>query len=401
MRPFGTQKKRKKANNNLVQQENSDDDNDDDKEEDADEQIQGYTDEAIEDLDNEGDDQGDNDECLVTDATLATELVEDIELEESDVNDLSDEDEDDRYTSISCKETLAKFRAITRKLKKSPNSKALFVRLCQENKCRTPHNVERDVTTWWNSTLMQLTSIVRCSAAILDWQKDKNHGPSREHFITQSDLDLARDLVDVLQPFYEITLQVSIRGAARIAQVVVFIDQITSHLSTAISNKTDGYPAALRNACRAGIQLTNKYYTLTDCSPLYRVAMVLHPSFKDEYFKLAKWNPEWIDEAVRLTREMWEAHYKPTPQQATAKDPNSRPKPPSGVLAGLSGASQARAGNISSDPLNIWLSGGLHLDEEGLPVNPLKWWIRQARSGNTHGGLLKMALDVLSCPDTY
>jgi hypothetical protein len=62
-------------------------------------------------------------------------------------------------------------------------------------------------------------------------------------------------------------------GASRILQVVVFIDQITSHLSTVISNKTNGYFAALRNACRAGIQLTNKYYTLTDCSPLYRVAM--------------------------------------------------------------------------------------------------------------------------------
>jgi hypothetical protein len=48
------------------------------------------------------------------------------------------------------------------------------------------------------------------------------------------------------------------------------------------------------------------------------------------------------------------------------------------VLAGLSGASEARAGNISSDLLNVWLSGGLHLDDEGLPVNPLKWWIRQA-----------------------
>jgi hypothetical protein len=44
------------------------------------------------------------------------------------------------------------------------------------------------------------------------------------------------------------------RGAARIFQVVVFIDQITSHLSTVISNKTNGYPAALKNSCRAGIQ---------------------------------------------------------------------------------------------------------------------------------------------------
>ncbi|KNF06856.1 hypothetical protein PSTG_00171 [Puccinia striiformis f. sp. tritici PST-78] len=271
MRPFGTQKK-KKANNNLGQQEYSDDE---DEEEDADKQIQGYTNKTIEDLDDEGNNEGKNDKYSVTDATPATELVDqdNIELEENDVNNLSNEDKDNRYTSISCKETLAK-------LKKSPNAKKHCVHLCQEKKCLTPHNVKRDMTTCWNSTLMQLTSIVRCSEAILGWQKDKRHGPSRQHFITQSNLDLARDLVDILQPFYEITLQVSLRGATRISQVVVFIDQIT----------------------------------------------MLHPSFKDKYFELAKWNLEWTDEAVRLTREMWETHYKPTPQQAMAKEPNACPK---------------------------------------------------------------------------
>ncbi|KNE87260.1 hypothetical protein PSTG_19359 [Puccinia striiformis f. sp. tritici PST-78] len=38
--------------------------------------------------------------------------------------------------------------------------------------------------------------------------------------------------------------------------------------------------------------------------------MVLHPSFKDEYFKLAEWKPDWITESIRLTREMWETSYK-------------------------------------------------------------------------------------------
>jgi hypothetical protein len=45
-----------------------------------------------------------------------------------------------------------------------------------------------------------------------------------------------------------------------------------------------------------------------------------------KYFKLAKWHPEWIEEAIRLTREMWETHYKPAPQQAIAKEPNACPK---------------------------------------------------------------------------
>ncbi|KNF01236.1 hypothetical protein PSTG_05593 [Puccinia striiformis f. sp. tritici PST-78] len=266
MRPFRSHKKNK-TNRPLL-----DEDENDKEVEDADEQIQGFSRQAIEVSEDEENDR---------DSPLVTNLIDEckVELKMNNV-------------------TLTKFRAIARKLNKSPNSKALFVSMCREKNCLKPHNVKRDVKTRWNLNLMQLTSIVQCLDAIIEWQKDKGHGPARQYCITSNDLDLARDLIQVLQPFYEITLQVSTQGGAWIAQVVVFIDQITSHLSTAISNKTDGYPPALRNACSADIQLTNKYYTLTDCLPIYRVAMILHPSFKDEYFKLAKWQPDWIKEAI-------------------------------------------------------------------------------------------------------
>ncbi|KNE98817.1 hypothetical protein PSTG_07839 [Puccinia striiformis f. sp. tritici PST-78] len=97
---------------------------------------------------------------------------------------------------------------------------------------------------------------------------------------------------------------------------------------------------------------------------------------------------------------MWETNYKPSAQSPPSKEANPRPKPQTGVLAQLSGASEARAGNNLTNPLNMWLAGGLHLNEEGLPVNPPKWWIQQAQGGVTHGGLLHMALNVLSCPAT-
>ncbi|KNF05305.1 hypothetical protein PSTG_01520 [Puccinia striiformis f. sp. tritici PST-78] len=391
LRPFRSHKKNKHTD--YADREDGSDNSDSD-EDDPDHQIIMSNEDGLDsDQEDEENDPNNNN------SDLATKLIgdEELELEIDDINDLSDEGENDVYTSESCKQTLGKFRAIARKLNKSPNSKALFVDICREKNCSKPHTVERDVRTRWNSTLVQLTSIRRCSEAILEWQKDKRHGTSRSYHINQINLDLARDLVNILELFYEITLIVSTRGGARISQVVVFINQITGHLSTVISDQRDVYPAALRNACRAGLQLTNKYYTLTDCSPLYRVAMILHPSFKDEYFKLARWEPEWIAESIRLAREMWEHQYKPPAQQTTKS--KSRPKPQTGVLAGLSGASQARTGNMATDPLTVWLTGGLNLDDEGQPVNPLKWWIKQGRAGNTHGGLLQMALDVLSCPD--
>ncbi|PLW24957.1 hypothetical protein PCANC_28424 [Puccinia coronata f. sp. avenae] len=160
------------------------------------------------------------------------------------------------------------------------------------------------------------------------------------------------------------------------------------------------YPAALRNACQAGLKITNKYYSLTDTSPLYRIAILLHPSFRDKYFKLANWEPEWIAEAIRLARDMWISHYKPRPTPSTSTTPTPTPpssRPITSMLAGLSNAAAAQGGNSLSDAFDSWLSGALVLDGD-QPVNPLKWWIQQKRTGNTHGGLVHMALDVLGCP---
>ncbi|KAA1072515.1 hypothetical protein PGTUg99_010368 [Puccinia graminis f. sp. tritici] len=273
-------------------------------------------------------------------------------LSKADIEQASEEDKEDCYTYESCKQTLAKFRVIAKKLRFSPNSKAEFVEICQEKGCATPHNIERDVRTRWNSTSAQLNSIIRCEDAILEWQRHKRHGVNRAYQLDEGDFKLARDLVEVLNVFYEITLQLSVAGSARLSNIVLYIDQITEHLSTVISN--ENYPAALRNACRLGLKVTNK----------------------DEYFKLANWEPEWISEAIRLARDMWILFYKPKPIT-------------------LSSSAPAPNTTSSSKPK----TGGLVLNGTD-PVNPLQWWIQQKASGNTHGGLVHMALDVLSCPAT-
>ncbi|KNF03636.1 hypothetical protein PSTG_03157 [Puccinia striiformis f. sp. tritici PST-78] len=201
--------------------------------------------------------------------------------DEEDIDGASEEDENNCYTSDSCKETLAKFCVIAKKLRYSPNLKA---------RCAKPHTVERDVRTQWNLTAAQLKSVVRCEAAILIWQLHKKFGIARQYYVDKSDLALARDMIVVLNLFYKITLQVLTGGSTQIASVVIFIDQITKHLSTIIREQK--YPPALRNTCQIGLKLTNKYYSLTDSSPLYQIAILLHPSFKDEYFKVAAWEPD-------------------------------------------------------------------------------------------------------------
>ncbi|OAV91103.1 hypothetical protein PTTG_28064 [Puccinia triticina 1-1 BBBD Race 1] len=391
LRPFGTQKRQTSTNKICV---SADGDSDDSCSEDVDieEQIRGIS------HANRADSTALIDEDSDIQSVPGQDFDDNDSLSEANIDQASEEDEGDSYTTDSCKQTLAKFRRIAKKLRFSPNSKAEFVEICQEKQCETPHNVERDVRTRWNSTFYQIKSIVRCEAAVLEWQRHKRHGLERKHHLDRLDFKLAQDLVHVLGLFHELTLQVSNAGSARLSNIVIYIDQITEHLSTIISDQS--YPPALRNACRHGLKITNKYYSLTDSSPLYRIAILMHPSFKDEYFKLAKWEPKWIAEAIQLAREMWVSFYKPKQPTNPGTVPALTSKPRTSMLAGLGDAAAAQGGNCPTDALDVWLGGGLILD--GIePVNPIKWWLHQKRSGNMHGGLVHMALDVLCCPGEF
>ncbi|KNF00022.1 hypothetical protein PSTG_06645 [Puccinia striiformis f. sp. tritici PST-78] len=188
LRPFG-----RKKNPDSVDLEESDE------EEEAQDLIDRFhNDEEADDSDSDDGEDG------VPPERDDAELGEDDELTIEDLQDLEEEEDRDVYTSALCRRSLAKFRGIATKLNKSPNSKARFIELCQEHQCQKPHSIERDVPTRWNSTYKQLASIVRCEDAIIIWQRDKKFGTNRNVHLTQADLDLAQDLVKLLERFYEL-----------------------------------------------------------------------------------------------------------------------------------------------------------------------------------------------------
>ncbi len=45
---------------------------------------------------------------------------------------------------------------------------------------------------------------------------------------------------------------------------------------------------------------------------------VLHPGLKLDYFRLCKWDPEWIKNAEKLTRDAFEDHYDSMEVEAEA-----------------------------------------------------------------------------------
>ena len=106
------------------------------------------------------------------------------------------------------------------------------------------------------------------------------------------------------------------------------MDHLDQHLATSALNLA--LPASIRAVATLGKHTLNKYYTMTNHSEVYRIAMgkfhhlrtillsftwllVLHPRHKLDYFKTAKWDKEWIDAARQIVRDKFEHTYKPPP----------------------------------------------------------------------------------------
>ena len=100
------------------------------------------------------------------------------------------------------------------------------------------------------------------------------------------------------------------------------MDHIDQYLTSSALNPL--YHPAIKAALTIGKKLLNKYYTLTDHSEMYRIALsmfscsflhqihltslslVLHPSHKLTYLENAGWSEEWIAMAKEIVRTEFE-----------------------------------------------------------------------------------------------
>ena len=108
--------------------------------------------------------------------------------------------------------------------------------------------------------------------------------------------------------------------------VIPAMDYIDKVFTNGALKKEVLHPA-IRAVIGLGKRTLNHYYSLTDSSELYRIAMgkqltvinvytyshsfsiVLHPCHKLEYFKLAGWKPPWIATARKLVNDRYDKSY--------------------------------------------------------------------------------------------
>ena len=132
-----------------------------------------------------------------------------------------------------------------------------------------------------------------------------------------------------MQPFLQATLHMETMGRPLVHAVIPLIDNLTTKLEQ--WSKDESLHIAVRAGTLAGVRVLNKYYSKTDDSIIYRLAMrashysclvqsnlvlVMHPRYKLDYFKQQRWESEWIDVVRKIARDHYNKFYKPIDQQA-------------------------------------------------------------------------------------
>ncbi|KIK05202.1 hypothetical protein K443DRAFT_40491, partial [Laccaria amethystina LaAM-08-1] len=125
--------------------------------------------------------------------------------------------------------------------------------------------------------------------------------------LNDSEWEIVKQLSSLLMIFKDVTL-FFLRSTPNIPTVLPAMDNIGEWLTTASVNSK--LPTSIRAAASLSKKTLNRYYEHLDCSKVYCIAMVLDPCCKLKYFKTAKWEKEWIDEAERLTRQEYIKSYR-------------------------------------------------------------------------------------------
>ncbi|KIL58826.1 hypothetical protein M378DRAFT_85881 [Amanita muscaria Koide BX008] len=130
----------------------------------------------------------------------------------------------------------------------------------------------------------------------------------RQYEMDAEEWEIAGQLCQVLKIFKDATLFFSRDGIPNIATVIPAMDRIDEVLATDALDTQ--YSLSIQAALTMGKRTLNRYYSKTDLSEVYRIAMVLHPRHKLQYFRTAGWTKEWITTSLKIVRDRFETVYK-------------------------------------------------------------------------------------------
>lgn len=245
-----------------------------------------------------------------------------------------------------------------------------------------------DNDTRWNSwfTLLDVALSVQ---EHVEWYQKSHYDSLQEDYLTPEDWRILEDTRAFLQPFWRIT-QLTEGRHATLDQTLFTMDVLHRHYTQAFQRYMTS--PTLRSCIAASWAVFDKYYQLTDASPAYGAAMILHPSRRTAHIR-KNWPKSWHKPVLDAVKAYWEEYYQGLPVASGTPDLVDKSRFPDefdllaqelDVVGPAMDESDEYKSFVSQTPIAI----------DG---SALAWWLREEQQ-QRYPRLSKMAVDILSVP---
>lgn len=249
-------------------------------------------------------------------------------------------------------------------------------------------NLARDNSTRWNSwyKMISTATILKTPVNLYCHQYKEN---DRDLLSEQDWIELQK-LQDFLLSFHHATLSTEARGDT-IDKVLLSMDFLLEQFEDA--KRVYAEDPFMGPCCNSGWAKLDKYYTLTERSPVYIAALVLCPQWKWDYIE-SSWPKEWHADCKAKMQEFWKSEYKSTavsvPTQASQATESANPGVSNAFTQYIQRKQQT---GLESDEYAKYLQAPTLLEVR----DPRSWWLEPTQR-LTYPNLSRMALDMLSIP---
>jgi hypothetical protein len=246
----------------------------------------------------------------------------------------------------------------------------------------------------WNSTCDMLERAFKLKDAIELYQghfKGDEDEPLDDDVLTSDDWLELRELLDLLLPLRIVSLTLQSNGKdcnhGSLWQALPAIDYLMTKLETLKAKHKFLPNTHFKAAINLGWKKLNKYYTLSDTTPAYRAAIVIHPAKKMAWFE-NKWkelHPQWVTKAKDAVYSLYLDYKRRHADEALLTHQPAKE------------LSEFEQYNLIEDEHSLTDDFERYLREERAPAgtNPLTWW----RHNHQRYPILRhMAWDLLGTP---
>jgi hypothetical protein len=335
---------------------------------------------------------------LVVKAFLFGTDAESFEIDVSAAHQLSNEQRE--LELWRHKGPVGKLHNTVHHIRRTPQRREEFFRIQRQEGLEIEQlMVVADNATRWNSTYSMIERAMRLKDLIDLFAARSFDKDIAQDQLTRDDWDQLTRILALLKPFKELTLRMESQAKdgkrGSIWEILPSMEILLHHLEAAKQDYEhlgyDHITVCINNAWK----LLDRYYNLTETSPVYVAAVVLNPQLKWSFLEqLWEHRSDWISEAHKAVEHLWTTSYKDrNPKLAGTSRETRVTVPDMDILEQfLSQRSDCRPlAQLLADEYEDYC----YIKPEARVSNIIQWWNDHS---TLYPALSRMALDILSIP---